>query len=158
MNNPIIALLLKKISDIATEETPKIIAELEVERFKNQGEFNDHSKWADNSPQVTKDKGRNDPLVDSGALKSELTNASNWKLKSRLDTDSLTISIPDEEDFTDSKYNILDTGGKTNPYTSARGNKVNIKSVPARPFKSISNQDVEWIAEELAKVLARRLA
>ena len=116
--------LIQNIANFCKEETPRLIAELQKKRFENQGAFNDNKKWDDNDPYidheatkiggklypnkgVQQDKGRNEPLVDSGNLKSSLTNPSNWDLKPRLGKGKLTLSIPEEEGFTDSKYDKL---------------------------------------------------
>jgi hypothetical protein len=144
------------IADIVAfcqEETERIIAELERLRFSNQGAFNGNPRWYDNHPEVIKDKGRNQPLVDSGNLRRELENPKNWDLKPNFNKNLLTLTIPETENFTDSKYNVLQTGGAVSPYVSRRGNKINIHSVGPRQFKNFTAQDIDWIQDKLVKAI-----
>src|ERR1700761_3238445 len=138
------------IVQFCEQETQKLIAELQNKRFENQGAFNGHAKWVDNdnsphrfSMSVQKDKGRNQPLVDNGNLQNSLESPSNWNLSPQFNGTNLTLNVPDREQFTEPKYDILDTGGKVNPYISPRGNSINLHYVPARPFKDISAQDMQ---------------
>lgn len=154
--------ITNQIIELCRTETPKIIAQLEALRFENNGAFNGHEIWEGNSPKVIKDKGFDEPLWDSGELEYELTNSKNWKLDTVINENgfdtNLTIKIPDKESFTESKYNILDTGGKVNPYRSRRGNWVDIQSVPARPFRELSTRDVEWIKDRLEEAIVKNFA
>lgn len=140
------------------KETQKIIAKLQENRFLNDGAFNDHEEWTGNSPKVIKDKGFDKPLFDTGELKDELTDPENWDLEPKFSNNVLTLTIPDKEEFTDSKYDVLDTGGNVDPYTSPRGNKIYISVVPPRPFKDISSQDIDWITKELVEAIKREYA
>lgn len=144
------------IADIVAfcqEKTRDIIVELEKLRFENQGDFNGNSRWYDNNPLVIKDKGKNQPLVDSGNLERELENRANWDLHDNFSDNLLTLQIPETENFTDAKYDILQTGGKTEPYISRRGNFVNIHKVGARQFKNLSAQDIQWINDKLVAAI-----
>ena len=143
--------IIKQIVDICENETPELLAELQQERFGHQGAFNGHEKWVDNSYIVQKDKERNQPLVDSGNLEKQLSTASNWDVNPQINKNTLRLTIPGKENFINSKYDVLDTGGKVKPYTSLRGNYIPINSVPARPFKEISDQDAEWVINKLLK-------
>jgi hypothetical protein len=150
--------LIQKIVIFCEEMTPKIITELQVRRFENDGAFNDNEEWQGNSPKVIKDKGYDTPLQDSGALRNSLENPDNWDLKPKFSDNTLTLTIPDTEEFTDSKYDVLQTGGKVDPYISPRGNKINITMVPARNFKDLSRQDIEWITEQLISAIKKEFA
>lgn len=150
--------LIADIADFSQKETQRLIAKLERSRFQSQGAFNGNDPWLDNSPKVIKDKGRNEPLVDSGHLEYELENPDNWDLKPQFEKDILTLNIPETEHFTESKYDVLQTGGKTGPYLSRRGNIVNVFEVPARQFKNLSEQDIQWIYEQLVESIKRKYA
>jgi phage gpG-like protein len=149
---------IQEIIIFAEKETQLIIAELQEKRFDADGAFNGHEAWARNSKKVIRDKGFNKPLYDSGELKDELTDPSNWDLNPQVSGSKLTLTIPDREDFTDSKYDVLDTGGSVNAYTSRRGNFIDISFVPARPFKDISDQDMNWITDKLVESIKRKFA
>lgn len=144
---------INEIMEFCEKETQLIIARLQENRFANQGAFNDNPKWSDNNRKVVNDKGRNEPLVDSGNLKKELTTPENWELDPIKSANILTLHIPDTEMFTDSKYDKLDKGGTVDAYISPRGNFINIRSVPSRKFKDLSDADTEWIKEELINAL-----
>ena len=142
--------LIQEIAKFAETETQNIIAELQANRFQNDGAFNGHATWKNNHPLVAEEKGFNKPLVETGELRKELTTADNWDLNPKLTKNQLTLSIADRENFTDSKYDKLDIGGITSPYKGRRtGKMVNINSVPARPFKDLSSQDMQWITNKL---------
>lgn len=156
MNN--IQDLIKEIMQFCQEDTQELIAKLEQQRFANQGEFNGHEKWKDNQSikhpcaqkSVIQDKGRNEPLVDSGYLKKQLSTASNWDLKPQISDNTMRLSIPQRENFTAQKYDKLDVGvDHFVKYISPRGNIVAMDSIPARPFKDISDQDVNWVVNKL---------
>lgn len=168
--------LIDDIAEFAKQEVPRLLALIEDMRFLNQGAFNDNPKWADNQAGVRKqkyayfggkkrypfktvqqDKGFNLPLYDSGNLYRELTNPDNWKSSVTRSDNRITISFPDVETFTDSKYDKLDSGSGPTEYISRRGNYVRIdSSIPARPFKKISQADTTWIIKELIKSLKDR--
>lgn len=150
-----------------------LIAELEVNRFKSQGKFNDHQEWKDNqagerqgnarfngkyypSKTVQQDKGRNEPLVDQGNLRNELETPQNWDLNLEKDSNSLKYTISNEEKFTDKKYDILEFDHKGEPYLSPRGNVVHLGDIPGRPFKAFSDIDISWIVEKLAKAIEEK--
>ena len=133
------------------EETQKIITELQQERFAHQGAFNDNPKWEDNAIDVIRDKGRNQPLVDTGNLEKQLSTTKNWDLNPRLVNNKLVLTVPKRETFTDTKYDKLDTGGFSPAYTSPRGNKMRARELPKRPFKEISDKDTDWIANKLVQ-------
>ncbi len=152
---------IDSIMDFCEGILPEIVAEFERKRFENQGEFNGHEKWDNNNPEVIKDKGRNEPLIDSGRLKREITDPYNWGVAiiSKKDKMSLTLSIPDTESFTDQKYNKLDEGFVTGEYVSPRGNVVfknrrNV-TVPARPFRDLTAQDINWIKNRLIEEIKK---
>jgi hypothetical protein len=148
---------IKVIAAFAEKETQSIIAQLQAQRFENDGAFNGHPEWERNSGKVAKEKGFDKPLYDSGELEHELETDSNWKLAPKFSGNTLTLSVPDREQFTDSKYDVLDTGGEVEPYKGRRtGNWINIFSVPARPFKDITAQDMEWIKEMLVLAIIRK--
>lgn len=170
-----LAELVEDLNKFCKEEVGDLLARLQELRFKNQGDFNGNERWEDNQSinrppyayyngkkypfkNVQKDKGRNEPLVDSGHLKNELTNPANWKVEAKFNNNKLTLSFPDKESFTESKYDKLDTGYQgLVEYISPRGNYVRIdQGIPARPFKSISAQDVQWIRDQLLESLKRR--
>lgn len=144
---------INQIMQFCITETKSIIVELQNKRFENNGQFNDHIPWAKNAEDVIEDKGRNQPLVDIGNLKKSLTTESNWDLKTQITQNTLKLTIPQEENFTDIKYDKLETGGKSDPYVSPRGNKMKARNLPPRPFKDISDQDADWIAEKLAQAI-----
>lgn len=149
---------IEEIKAFCVKKTPEIIADLQKKRFDNQGAFNDNEEWADNSPLVRKDKGFNEPLVDSGHLERELTTDTNWDLKPKASANKLTMTIPEEETFTESKYDVLQTGGKTDPYTSPRGNKMPGFNVPKRNFKDLSKKDADWIVNYLVRSIIQEFA
>lgn len=171
--------LIDDIAEFAKQEVPRLLALIEDMRFLNQGAFNDNPKWADNQPGIRKqqyayfhgkyggkkrypfktvqqDKGFNFPLYDSGNLYRELTNPENWKSSVTTAGNRITISFPDVETFTDTKYDKLDTGTGAQQYVSRRGNYVAVNYIPARPFKKISQADKVWIIKELIKSLKDR--
>lgn len=149
---------IQEIVIFCEKETQKIIVDLQRIRFANDGAFNDNERWHSNSAQVFKDKGFNKPLVDSGELERELETADNWDLKPKFSDNVLTLSIPETEQFTDSKYDKLQTGGDIEPYVSRRGNKIYLYHVPARNFKNLSNADINWIKKELVEAIKREFA
>ncbi len=148
--------LIQQIVIFAEKETQKIIAELQRKRFENDGDFNGHEPWKRNDPRVIDDKGFDKPLYDSGELASELEDPSNWDLQPRISGGKLTLTIPDRENFTDPKYDVLDTGGKVSPYIGRSGKTINIHSVPPRPFRDLSSQDIDWITEQLILAIRRK--
>lgn len=150
--------IMNQIKQFCIEKTQQLIAELEQKRFDNQGAFNGNDKWADNSPIVIADKGRNEPLVDSGALKSTLTNPANWNLNPVSTKSKLVLTIPKTEKFTPSKYDKLQTGGKNAPYISLRGNNIKALNLPARNFKNLSKQDADWVVQNLVRAIQERFA
>ena len=150
--------IIQQIIELCEKETPVIITELQQERFGHQGAFNGHEKWKDNSLLVQKDKGINQPLVDSGNLEKQLSTASNWDLQPKMSGNTLKLTVPKTENFTDAKYDILDSGGKTSPYLSPRGNWMSINSVPVRPFKDLSDQDADWIVKKLVQSIIGEFA
>lgn len=153
MVNPIDK-IIQRIKNYAESDVQNLIVELQQKRFANQGAFNDNKKWEDNSSTVQRDKGRNEPLVDTGALKKSLTTKSNWDLKPHKQQNSLKLTIPETERFTDSKYDKLQTGTeKSQSYISTRGNKVFVNGLPERNFKDLSDQDAEWIVNELVNII-----
>ncbi len=154
--------LIGQIIQFCVGETQELIADLEQERFKNNGEFNGHKKWADNQSRkhplaeksVQEDKGFNKPLYDTGNLYKELSTPGNWDVKPQINKNTLKLTVPSRENFTDSKYDKLDVGvDHFTMYRSIRGNLVAMDSIPARPFKDISDQDAEWIANKLAQAI-----
>jgi hypothetical protein len=147
---------ITEIMIFCEKETQKIIAELQWNRFENDGQFNDNERWQGNSPKVIKDKGFDIPLQDTGHLRSELENPENWDLKPKATKTILTLTIPETEHFTESKYDVLQTGGNVDPYVSVRGNKINIQSVPARNFKNLSATDMKWIEDKLVQAIIRK--
>ena len=146
---------IKQIMQFCEAETKLIIAELQHNRFENDGQFNDNERWQDNSPKVIKDKGFDIPLQDSGHLRDELMNPDNWDLRPQVNDLTLTLTVPDTEDFTESKYDVLQTGGEIDPYISPRGKAINITAVPARNFKNLSALDIEWIRNKLIDAIRR---
>ncbi len=159
--------LIQQISIFAEKETQILIAELEAKRFENQGSYNGHEKWKDNQywrhptadASVQEDKGRNDPLVDTGYLKNKLTTADNWKLNPKLSKNNLRLTIEDRETFTDSKYNKLDTGvDHYVKYKSIRGNIVAMDHIPARPFRNLSAQDINLITAQLTESIKKEFS
>jgi hypothetical protein len=151
MNN-----IIENIMAFCEIETRKLIAELEQERFGHQGAFNDHEKWANNASDVIKDKGRNQPLVDTGNLEKQLSTASNWDLKPVFKNNSLQLVVSDNEQFTDKKYDKLDKGGLSPAYTSPRGNRMRARNLPARPFKAFSDSDIDWITNKLVQAIQEK--
>ncbi len=149
------------------QDTQEIIAELEEKRFENQGAFNGHAKWADNQlhkhptaeKSVQEDKGFNRPLYDTGELKKQLTTAGNWNLQPKISQNTLKLNVPNRENFTSQKYDKLDVGvDHYTKYTSIRGNVVAMDKIPARPFKDISDQDVNWIVQQLVQDIESKFA
>lgn len=148
---------IQDLTEFCQIVVPQILANLQEQRFKNQGQFNDNPRWQDNDDRVVDDKGFNAPLYDTGELYQQLTNPSNWKIKARSSNSKIIVEVPDEEDFTPSKYDVLDEGGYVAPWHGHSGNiEPPIKSVPARPFKKISAQDVQWIRDQLVKAIQER--
>lgn len=149
---------IAEIKEFCITATQEAIAELQQQRFANQGAFNDNEEWADNSKLVVQDKGFNEPLVDSGDLQRDLTTPGHWDLNPISRKNSLTMTIPEEEDFTESKYDQLQDGGRSDPYTSPRGKKMPSFNLPARNFKKLSQADAEWVVKRLVQALERRFA
>lgn len=152
---------IQQIKDFIKNNIEEIIqsyiVELQRQRFNNQGAFLDHEKWLDNALDVIKDKGRNEPLVDSGNLKSQLLNKNNWDLKQRdINKNKIKLRIPDVEKFTDKKYDKLQTGKQMKyGYTSPRGHYMPPRTIPPRDFKTISDEDVNWIVNLTVNKLKR---
>lgn len=169
------------INNYAQDEIAELLAEIQVQRFKNQGEFLDHKKWADNDNQkrlysisVQKDKGRNSPLIDTGRLMKQMTSKENWSKELKKESNGLKskFSIPTQENFNDPVYNKLDEGFIADPYTSIRGNRIFWAKkkdkqgvpvgkgayVPSRPFKDTSETDINWVAQQLAKKLKEKFS
>lgn len=153
--------LISKMLQIAAfcnQETQKIIAELELLRFNRNGAFNGHEEWDYNSPKVIKDKGFDKPLIDSGNLRKELSTPKNWDLNPKFDGNTLTLTIPENEHFTDPKYDKLEHEQGAVQYTSRRGKKISLSGVPARKFKDFSQQDIQWIVTKLTQAIIRKFA
>jgi hypothetical protein len=135
-------------------KTKQFLAELQELRFANDGAFNGHEAWAPNvRPDIVAAKGGKPPLQDSGRLKEQLTNPNNWELNPTWDGRSLRLNVPDMEDFTDPTYDALeneDGGTYTGRLT---GKQITFKSKPARKFKDISEQDVQWVADKLEQAI-----
>lgn len=132
------------------------IVELQRQRFNNQGKFLDHEKWVDNALDVILDKGRNEPLVDTGDLKNSLQTKSNWNLKQKTSATKVQLTIPEKEKFTAKKYDKLQTGVQQKKgYTSIRGHKMPARIIPPRDFKTISDIDVDWIVNLTVNKLKR---
>lgn len=148
MNNLAQIIINKILTDV-----PRIMSDLQQERFANQGQFNDNPKWVDNAQDVINDKGHNQPMVDSGNLEKELSNPKNWDLNPSFTNNTLKLSIPEYEKFTEPKYDILETGGYSPSYISKRGNKMKAREIPAREFKKISDMDFDWIVDKLVQDL-----
>jgi len=151
------------------EDLQKLIAEFYKKRFENQGEINNHEKWEDNDPYidhgynginprkgVQQDKGRNEPLVDSGNLKKQLITTKNWDLQPKINKNTLKLTIPKKENFTDKKYDILETKHKGGDYVSKRGNYIRPLDIPARKFKDITDFDVDTIVNNLVNDLKKK--
>lgn len=154
-----IEVLIKELQEFCAKRVPELLAEIQEKRFANQGQFNGHERWVDNHPKVIKEKGKNDPLYDSGELFKELTDPNNWAIEINISEKALRLTIPDVENFTNTKYDVLDKGGRVDPYIGRRtGKVVNIHSVPARPFKEITIQDIEWVRDRLVDLIVERLA
>lgn len=147
----IIEFIKNNIQDIIQD----YIVELQRQRFNNQGKFLDHEKWVDNALDVILDKGRNEPLVDTGDLKNSLQTKSNWNLKQKTSATKVQLIIPEKEKFTAKKYDKLQTGGVSPAYKSIRGNKMPPRKLPARDFKTISDIDVDWIVNLTVNKLKR---
>lgn len=149
--------LVSEIKEFCVEETQKIIAELQQERFGHGGKFNDNQAWKRNAQDVIKDKGTDQPLVDTGHLESELSTPSNWNL-SPFDKGmkGIKITIPKTESFTESKYDKLQTGGYSDGYISARGKKMRGRELPARNFKDLSQEDADWVVRKLVERLKEK--
>jgi len=150
--------LQEQIKQFCIDTTPEILAQLQKERFDNQGDFNGNDRWDDNALDVIADKGRDEPLVDTGNLRGELESASNWDLSPVSSDNSLSLTIPEEENFTDSKYDKLQDGGYSESYISPRGTRIRAKSLPARNFKKLSHQDATWVVEKLVLAIKGRFA
>jgi hypothetical protein len=140
-----------KIIEFVQNKIAELLAVIEKERFENQGEFNGNKFWKSNAGEVVKDKGRNEPLVDLGSLKSEMTDKTNWQKEIKLSINDTTvdITISRKESFNDPKYNKLQVGFSTPGYISPRGNKIGPKVVPGRNFQEINDQDIDWLVNEL---------
>ncbi len=148
-----------RLTALAISETKIIIARLQEQRFANDGAFNDHPKWAPNVREdILFEKGYKPVLQDTGELKSELTNPDNWDVEVEFSNNKLTLTIPEEEEFTDPKYDSLEDTDGGEYYGTKTGKKIKYKSKPAREFKKLSDQDVQWIADQLEIVLREKLA
>lgn len=148
---------VKELAAFIEAETQWIITDLQKLRFKNQGAFNGHERWVDNRADVKFEKFDKLPLIDTGELLAELTNPANWDLKTTISGNKIRLTIPDRENFTDPKYDKLDTGGSGDTYIGERtGKKIKINEIPARPFKDISAEDVDWIVQQLEKRIRDR--
>lgn len=161
------------IVDFCVKRIQELIVELQKNRFENQGQFNDNPKWNDNQSGVKKgykkfnndlyprktvqqDKGRNQPLVDSGRLKSQLENPANWDLKAEFNNGKLNLRIPEVENFTSPEYDILETDHHVDGYISKKGNFIGPLDVPARSFKHISDADIEWLLSNLVTSISSK--
>jgi len=140
-----------EIIKFAQNKISELLAKIEKERFDNHGKFNDNKIWKRNAGEVVKDKGRNEPLVDLGNLKSQMIDKDNWQKEIKLSINNTTVDIivSRKESFNDSKYNKLQVGFSTPGYISPRGNKIGPKKVPGRNFQEISDQDMDWLVNEL---------
>lgn len=146
------------INEYAQEQISELLAEFEKNLFKAKGAFNGRDEWEENALQVQEDKGNDNPLVDTGELRREMTNSKNWKdeISSYKTKNKAHFFIPEEENFNNPKYNKLQTGFSGDPYISPRGKLMFSPKgfeAPARPFKDIRPQDVTWVAQQLAKKL-----
>lgn len=66
---------IDEIDVIVQTEHPKILAQMAEELFANQGNFNNRSSWADNTPSTVKRKGGNSPNIDTGFLEHSMSTA-----------------------------------------------------------------------------------
>lgn len=170
---------IEEINEFAQEQIAELLAYIQEQRFKNQGEFLDHEKWEDNdnlermySVSVQTDKGRNSPLIDTGRLMKQMTSVSNWEKEVKKQQNGLQtkFNIPTREHFNDPIYDKLDKGFHADPYTSIRGNRVfwakrkdkngnpigKGANVPARPFKDTSETDIAWVTQQLTQRIQAR--
>ena len=147
---------IQELAVFIEAETEWIIADLQKKRFENQGAFNGHEKWADNDAEVKYEKFDKPPLIDTGELLAELTNPNNWDLKPQFMGNRLTLTIPDRENFTDSKYDKQDIGGELGVWNGSRTGKKMARNITARPFKDISAEDVDWIVRQLEQKIRDR--
>jgi hypothetical protein len=166
------------INEYAQEEIPELLAEIQVQRFKNQGEFLDHKKWDPNGSLYIKinNKKRNPehnsmvswhkynrpPLIDTGHLVKEMIDSKNWKKEVKLQKQGLNqkFVIPQTESFSDPKYDKQNEGSaETQTWKSSRtGESVSVGGVPARPFKDTSKTDITWVAQQLSKKLNEKFS
>lgn len=155
---------VRELVELCESEMAAAIAEIENQRFLHQGNFNDNKSWANNANDVVQDKGFNAPLEDTGFLKNQLTNKSNWAKELFVEVGSkqtynkeikqvFGMQFSDNESFTLPKYNILQTGGKGKAYISPRGKAMKARDIPARNFKEFSDMDMEWIVDYITKKL-----
>lgn len=109
------------------------LVEATKQRFSS-GTAPDGQKWADNSQVTIERKGRNKPLVDSGALMAEI----NYQI---IGNNTLEIGSPME-------YAAMQQfGGTKNEFSHLWGD------IPARPFLGISSDDEAEILNIIEKHL-----
>lgn len=149
------------INEYAQDEIAELLAEIQVQRFKNQGEFLDHKKWENNPKDISYEKFYRKPLIQTGELKREMTNKSNWNKEVKLQKQGLKqqFVIPQTESFSNPKYDKQNTGGVGGSWKGLRtGKDMSVENVKARPFKSTSETDIIWVAQQLAKKLKEKFS
>jgi hypothetical protein len=148
-----------ELIEFMNKATQRIIAELQELRFENDGDFNGHEAWLPNTrADILFEKSGKPPLQDTGRLRSELTNADNWDLRATFDGSTLTLNVPDVEDFTDSQYNDLENSDGGTYQGTKTGKKIIYTWKPPRMFKALSAQDMNWITEQLEKAIRMKYA
>jgi hypothetical protein len=168
---------INAINEYAQDEIAELLAEIQVQRFKNQGKFLDHEKWVNNgklgiiepnlkaNPKQNKSvawhKYNRSPLIDSGELKKEMTSVSNWDKEIKLQKQGLNqkFVIPQTESFSNPKYDKHNIGGSGGMWNSTKTKElVSVKKVAKRPFKDTSETDISWVAQQLAKKLKEKFS
>lgn len=125
--------VLSQIGEILIASTKK--------RFKT-GVAPDGSPWAKNSPVTVERKGKNQPLIDGGTLKSQIFK--------EVREDGLSIGSTEEYASTQqfgAKKGQFTKSGRTTPWGD----------IPARPFLGISTEDETNILNEIADYIDRAL-
>lgn len=149
--------LLALLVAFITKETQILVAKLQELRFENDGVFNDHEAWAPNvRADIIKEKSGKPPLQDTGRLKAQLTDPNNWDLDPQWSGSTLRLNIPDTEDFTDPEYDSLEDESGGSYRGTATGKKIEFKWKPKRLFKGISEQDGQWITDQLEQAIRKK--
>ena len=160
--NETIANAIDRILDEAKVGMKKVagekFTEIQKGRFANDGAYNGHDRWAENTPatkEISKKGAAKKPLQDTGELKSILTDPDKWNeslyLVNTRGGVRMDLTPPEEAEANPYFYN-------ERQYIQPNIYKVISKDPSkffhvARPYLDITDQDVEEVTDVLTEYI-----